>query len=422
MFRKNIYSNKNINIFGYLIALLPIFLISGPFLSDLSVSVLAIISFLYLRNKKFFSNYFFIFFVIFWIIILNSSIFSENKILAFKSSLFYFRFCFFTLFVWLILEKDSKILEKIYFILLCCFFFLIVDSIFQYLNGSNIFNMKIIEEGRISSLFGDELIMGSYLMRFSPLLIGLSFYFYKMEKHEKFLLPSVIFLLFIEIAIFLSGERTSFILFNFSIFLLLIFLNDFIKIRFLIFLTFLLLITLFFTIDSPFKKRIYDRTINQTKINEAGSEKYIFSKQYHEHYLSSWKIFIDNKLIGIGPKNFREICKKKKYNFSELTCSTHPHNTPLQLLAETGIFAFLMYLVVNIVVWYNLFKNLYSKITRKREYLNNFQISLFINIAILFWPLSPNGNFFNNWLSVTIYYPIGFLLWEMGKRKKSSLI
>ena len=30
---------------------------------------------------------------------------------------------------------------------------------------------------------------------------------------------------------------------------------------------------------------------------------------------------------------------------------------------------------------------------------------LFINL----WPIVPSGNFFNNWLSVMIFFPIGFL-------------
>ena len=421
MVKKNIDSLNLTNIFSYLIILLPIFLISGPFLSDLSISILAIASFFYLRHKKFFYNYFFIFFIIFWFLALSSSIFSDYKVLAFKSSLFYFRFCFFSLFVWWILEKDKKILEKIYFVLLFCFLILMFDSVFQYLNGSNIFNMEIIIKDRISSFFGDELIMGSYLMRIFPFFLALSFYFYRKKNHEKFLLPSIFFIVMVQITIFLSGERTSFILFNFSILLFLIFLNDFRKIRIFIFFTYLISLTILLTVDSPFKQRIIDTTLKQTQINELGYKKYIFSKQYHEHYLSAWMMFKDHKLLGIGPRNFREICKQKKYNFSELTCSTHPHNIPLQLLSEVGIFGFIVYLIINIVVWYSLVKNLYSKILYKKKKLNNFQISLLINIVILLWPISPSGNFFNNWLSITIYYPIGFLLWSLQNNKKMYL-
>ena len=421
MNKNYIYPNNYLNIFSYFLILLPIFLISGPFLSDLAVSSLAILSLFILRDKKYLHNYFFIIFMIFWALILLSSLFSEDKALSFKNSIFYFRFCLFSLFVWLILENNNKILKKIYLTLLFCFSALILDSFFQYLNGVNFFNTKVVAQDRISSFFGDELKMGGFLMRFFPFLVALSFFFYKKKKHEKFILPAIIFIILIQFTIFLSGERAGFILFNFTIILFLLFLNDFKTVRIFLFFVYSISILLFITIDTPFKKRIVDLTLEQIQISKPEKKKYIFSKQYHEHYLSSWEIFKDNPLIGVGPKNFRVKCKEEKYNFSKLTCSTHPHNIPLQLLAETGIFTFIIYLIVNIVIWYNLLKSLFSKIVKKKIYLNNFQISLLINILILIWPLSPNGNFFNNWLSTIIYFPVGFLLWEFRNSKKMYL-
>ena len=193
-FLKQVY--KHFKLYHYIFAVLDFHL------SDLSVSFLAIASFFYLRDKKYFNNYFFFLFTIFLSIILISSILSEYKILALKSSLFYFRFCFFALIVWWILEKNNKILKKIYFVLLLCFLALILDSIFQFFYGSNIFNMKLIVKDRVSSFFGDELIMGSYLMRFFPFLVALSFYFYNKEKHAKFIIPSFIFILTTQAIIF----------------------------------------------------------------------------------------------------------------------------------------------------------------------------------------------------------------------------
>ena len=177
MLQNNKLNFNLINILGLFLILLPIFLISGPFLSDLTVSLLAVSSFFILRDKKFFQNYYVLFFIFFWIIILSSSFLSENKILSLKSSIFYFRFCCFSLFVWWILENNKKILKKIYIVLIICFVALIFDSIFQYINGKNIFNMEIVVKSRISSFFGDELIMGSYLMRLFPIIIALSFFF-----------------------------------------------------------------------------------------------------------------------------------------------------------------------------------------------------------------------------------------------------
>ena len=67
---------------------------------------------------------------------------------------------------------------------------------------------------------------------------------------------------------------------------------------------------------------------------------------HFNHYLSAIEMFKDNKLLGIGPKNFRKFCKDEKYFLNEFSCSTHPHNYYIQLLSETGIIGFGLFLSI----------------------------------------------------------------------------
>ena len=53
-------------------------------------------------------------------------------------------------------------------------------------------------------------------------------------------------------------------------------------------------------------------------------------------YKSAYKMFTNNVFVGVGPNMFRFECNNSKY-YEPNGCSTHPHNTYLQLLAETGI-------------------------------------------------------------------------------------
>ena len=50
-------------------------------------------------------------------------------------------------------------------------------------------------------------------------------------------------------------------------------------------------------------------------------------------------MFKDKPILGHGPKSFREKCSQLDY-YSVRSCSTHPHNTFIQLLSETGIIGF----------------------------------------------------------------------------------
>ena len=59
----------------------------------------------------------------------------------------------------------------------------------------------------------------------------------------------------------------------------------------------------------------------------------INENQYLAMYNSGYKIFSDNLILGSGPNNFRYTCSENKYYQSKYSCSTHPHNIPIQLLS-----------------------------------------------------------------------------------------
>ena len=160
----------------WIIILMPALLISGPFLSDLGVSIVAI-SFLINSKKnklrKYYNNYYFKIFFLFCLILVSSSLLSNNIIISLKNSLFYFRFGIFTLCFWYLLEKKIYLIRYLFFSFLICFIVLIVDGYIQYIFGKNLIGYELYSNYRVSSFFGSELILGSYLARFFPVLFGL---------------------------------------------------------------------------------------------------------------------------------------------------------------------------------------------------------------------------------------------------------
>lgn len=416
---------KNYNYFFFekipsiLIILLPITLISGPFLSDLSVSIIAILFITYLIKKKdysFINHKFTKIFLIFWLYILINSFLINNSFGAIKISLFYFRFLFFCLSFSYLLEKNNNLLKNLFFSFLFSFILLIIDGYFQYFSGYNLLGLKLPDGPRVSSFFGDELILGSYLSRLFPIFFGLTIFLYKEEK-KKILIISLIFVL-IEALVFLSGERVAFFYINISAIFIIFFIKDFKRLRILTLLFSFIIIILITLYDDSAKKRILDVTLDQmgfTKNDSGVTGKYIFSEEHNDQYLTAINMFKDKPLFGLGIKGFRKNCNDQKYIHGNYGCTTHPHNTYLQLLAETGFLGFIILFYVFLMFSIYMFKH-FLKTLKKKSLFSDFEICLLSAIFITIWPISPTGNFFNNWLSIIYYFPAGILLWSIRKK------
>ena len=160
-----------------LLILLPFSLVTGPFIPDLSISIIAImfISKCFVeKNFSYFNNIYFKYFIVFYFVCLLSALISDYKLISSIKSFFYLRFGIFALAVWYLVSNNKNLIKYIYLCLLICFLILIFDGFFQYIYGKNIIGLPK-HEIRLSSFFGDELILGSYLSRLLPVLIGIFF-------------------------------------------------------------------------------------------------------------------------------------------------------------------------------------------------------------------------------------------------------
>ena len=146
----------------------------------------------------------------------------------------------------------------------------------------------------------------------------------------------------------------------------------------------------------------------------------IFSKRHNDIYLTSYKIFKDNILIGIGIKNFRFECKNKKYYINNKeSCSTHPHNTYVQLLVETGIIGF-MFIFGLFLYTFLVSLNHFIKLFINKPIFSDFEVCILSSIFLTLWPFVPTGNFFNNWLNVIYFLPVGIFLWSYNRKTSKT--
>ena len=196
----------------YLTFLLPAFIVSGPFLSDLAISICAIIFLINSYKNKlifYYKNIFFYIFISFYICLNLSALLSSNIIFSLKTSLPYIRFGIFALSTWYLLNINNNLLKYFFYCFLFVFLFLEIDGIYQYINKKNLFDYPLMQD-RVSSLFGNELILGSFLSRNYPLFLGLFLFFLEKNKFtKKIKIISYMVIIFVPVLVFMSGERSS---------------------------------------------------------------------------------------------------------------------------------------------------------------------------------------------------------------------
>ncbi len=409
---KNNLLNKK-NIFFILLCIYPWLLISGPFLSDLIAIVLSFY-FLYSKfsQKNFdeFKNIFFILFILFCLYISINSLFIGQTLLSIKPSVFYFRFGLFALAVVFLIKENESRLKYFSYSLIGILFVLFVDSIFQKISGVNLLGTKMHHSIRVSSLFGDELILGSYTVKILP--IALAFvYFLNIKKN---ITISLILIFIGIILILLSAEKAALAMVIIFLIFFVTKLNLSKKKKFILSVIFSFLIGIILLSSENLKKRlIYEFVKN------IGYGQYIYSKMHDSHYRTAYKMFEDKPLFGHGPKMFRIKCSNKKYEVDQFSCATHPHNYSLQLLAETGVIGFIFF-----IIFYLSLLRIIIKLIVSDFYKKNYSFSLFImcsSLFIIYLPIAPSGNIFNNWSSNINSFSIGIMLYFLKISLKNNL-
>ena len=288
---------------------------------------------------------------------------SEFFAKSFLPSFFYFRYIIFSLGIFYIIFKNEKCLKYLLVSFIILILFILFDGLYELLKINNLFGLKLesyrgSENYYLTGFFNDEKKLGSFLIRILPFITSIIIYLNYPKKY--FIMIVLIF----GGLIFLSSERVA-------LFLFFIFLLFFIRVlpNKIYTISFLFLIILSLTIFQPkiAKKYVFGTFFqigilqSPPNINGSWSElKKInfeninyFSKEHEDLIKSGVKIFKQRPLIGSGVKTHYNACNKIKFEKRiDVLCSTHPHNTYIQLLSDTGIFSAAIFVFTFIYIFY----------------------------------------------------------------------
>ena len=186
----------------------------GIAITEIFVFLTIILFFFYNRNIHLFKDKKIIFLLFFSLLASVSGLknleYDDLKL----ASIFHIRFVLLSLAIIYFFEKiiKNKSLNTNFLnFFLIIILFIIFDSIIQFLIGTNLFGQEI-QNHRVSGIFGNELVLGSFLLYALPLTLSLLLLFdFDIKKKQIYL---VLFFSFYLIAIYISAGRTPIFLTN----------------------------------------------------------------------------------------------------------------------------------------------------------------------------------------------------------------
>lgn len=423
----NLYLKSSFNKDNYLnllIALLPFSFIAGNMVININLFLIIISSLFFYRVSIFNVRFFLLDKIIFFyfLLIIFTSFINDYELLnesewkgvfpSFLKAFYFLRYLLFYFILRFLIEKKTFNFRLFFIFCSSATLFVSIDIFIQFFNGKDLFGY--IEKGRkLGGPFGDELIAGGFIQRFSLFSFFLIPTLLLKPKYnaDKLIIITVFIIYFA--SLLMSGNRMPTIIFLFSVLLILIFQKKTRKYLIPFIIGFSLIFITLFKTNETIKINFLDLNAKVSKIMLFAFKKDFYSEKspdYLKEFTSFYETWRLNKYIGGGIKNFRYYChhRDKIDKNSDFKCNMHPHNYYLEILTESGIIGFLCILTIFTQIFYLSFV---KKYLLKTSFSENTVIIPFIFLFIgEIFPIKSTGSFFTTGNSTYLFLLIGIIV------------
>ncbi len=382
--------------------LMPILILVGRSPLDIAASTIAVsflIHSLYWRNFSWLKTKWVQATILFWLFAVLNSLQALDVNHALSRAVPFVRFPLFAIAVSYWILRTEEDLKFFIYVFVAAILFSTTNGLFEFLFGFD-FSGRIALPGRLSGPF-EVSTLGIYLTKLGlPMLVA--FYAIAPKKNELVQYLFLITSLLVLFNITFSGERMALLLTLFSLFLC-----AWIVKKYRVYLMSTLIVSLiafssFVFFNTDFYDRIYISTIGELQSDPNKST------AYKGQIDAAIDIIRDNPLFGVGPDNYRYVCKLPEYDplatdsFSR--CLIHPHHIYLETWVSNGFIGLFLFCFI-IYHWLKLFIQ-----HRPDKSMDALLLSGSLGLLLFLWPFSVGMSIYANFNGIWFWMMVGFTL------------
>ena len=134
------------------------------------------------------------------------------------------------------------------------------------------------------------------------------------------------------------------------------------------------------------------------------------SPQYLKEFITFYDTWSMHKFFGGGIKSFRYYChvRPNVEKNSKFICNMHPHNYYLEILTETGLVGFWIFIMIFSITLFSSLKKINSSSTLKFD--KNLIIPFLCLFIIEIFPIKSSGSFFTTGNTTYIFLILSVLI------------
>lgn len=394
----------------YMLYALPILFIIGRAPADIAVSLIAI---LFLARSALGLGWFWLktpwlgAALVFWAYLLLASVFALSPEDSVSRALPFLRFVLFAAALqhWLLVERAA--IRTFLTTLAAAVSFVLLDCLYQYATGVDIFGKTAEGPFRLSGPFNND-VAGTFLAKVSLPLIGWWIVWSASKRHLSWSITGALALL-IGLVILLTGERTALVSYGMGLVLLVLAIKSIRRPLLLIGLASMIGIGAVITQQDELRERFVGHTISDFENFWENRYGIIFVRA-----IEAWR---EAPLTGVGLKNFRLTCKTDNFEHQgaiDTWCFNHAHNPYLEVLSETGVIGLTLFLVLIALI----LKEIAAGWRPKHPDFPLVAASA-ASLLMFLWPVMVSKSLFANWNAMLLWLAIGLALALSSPRARS---